>query len=74
MAPKSKLCLGHEGALRSVPCTYHHAGLVHKEEHPEDKMAELHNPFYAQEAVSSAVRNIVTFTPCKKTPKLIWKQ
>lgn len=75
MAPKSKRCLGHSGALRSVPGAYHHAGPFHAEVRPEGKMGALHNSACGQEAGSSAVRNRVTFTCCKKkSPGLNWKQ
>lgn len=69
MAPKSKLCLGHRGTLRSVPGAYHHAGPFHTEVHPEGKMAELHNSTCGHEAGTSTVRNIVTFTPSKAAPE-----
>lgn len=66
---KSKPWAGHEEALRSVPCTYHHKGPVTRID-----LTRLPKDSSAQEACLSDMRKMVIYLHWKRISELHWKQ
>lgn len=66
---KSKPWAGHEEALRSVPCTYHHKGPVTRID-----LTRLPKDSSAQEACLNAMHKLLIYPHWKRISELHWKQ